>query len=361
MNRIKKVQELLERENLDALVVDYPIDLFYLTRLNLSLGRLVIGKEMVQLFVDGRYFESCQDKLPIQVVLTSGYDEESHFFKEWKYGGKRVGFDSQFTAYATYLQLQELHEELIPLKGPIKQIREIKEEDEITLLRNAARLGSTGYDFVIDFLREGVTEWEIALELELSWRKAGGDRLGFDPHIAFGTRTSMPHCRAGKHALKKEDPILIDIGVVLNHYHSDMTRVVFWKAIDGEMKQIYQIVQEAQQKALEKCRPGVLIGDVDRAARDWIAHRGYGKYFPHSLGHGVGLEIHESPVIHSRGKDANRPLREGMVITIEPGIYVPGKGGVRLEDTIVITKQGYENLTMRPLSDIPPIVKEKKR
>ncbi|MFC2049425.1 M24 family metallopeptidase [Chlamydiota bacterium] len=355
MNRIAKAQKLLSALAVQALIVDNPINLYYLTGLELSLGRLVIEPEEATLFVDGRYFEAAQKRAPCSVLLTAGYDKKSPFGGWWKFQQGRVGFDEITTSYADFESLKALGGELVPLKNPIGKIREIKEPPERDALRQAAALGSEGMDYLISRLKEGVTEKEMALALEIFWLQKGGEGVAFTPHIAFGEGASQPHYTVSERKLKRGDAVLIDIGVVLRHYHSDMTRVVCFGTPPAELEKIYQIVHTAHAAGVNLCRPGVKIGDLDRAARNVIEQAGYGKCFTHSLGHGVGLEIHESPRISAVGADAERELEPGMVITIEPGIYVQGVGGVRLEDTLLITEEGYENLTRRPLSSTLPI------
>ncbi len=336
MDRIEKVQNCLKTWEVDLLIVDNPTDLFYLIGKELSLGRLVIAQSNAILYVDGRYYEACKESLEI------GVEELAEAAIE----GERIGFDANFTTFANYEKLTKLKGELVPLSNPLLTIREVKEPGEIEFLRAAAALGSKGYDFVVSLLSEGVTEEELAIELELFWRKAGGERVAFAPHVAFGENSAYPHHHAGKRPLKQGDLVLIDIGVVLNHYNSDMTRVVFFGEPDPELQKIFHIVHQAQLKALEICKPGTLIADLDQAARSHIASKGYGEFFLHSLGHGVGLDIHEAPGIRKNGEGI---LKEGMVITIEPGIYLSGTGGVRLEDTVVVTSNGFENLTNRPI------------
>lgn len=357
MNRIQKTQQNLVHKGLQALVIDNLINLYYLTGLEFSLARLVIEVGAATLFVDGRYFEACQKQAPCNVVLTAGYDKESAFFT-WmeKFQNQRVGFDASSTSYADFENLVAIGADLVPLKNPIGKIREIKEPSEQEALRKVAALGSQGMDYVLSELREGVSEKELARALEIYWLQIGGQRLGFSPHIAFGGGSSQPHYKVSDRKLKQGDAVLIDIGVVLNHYHSDMTRVVSFGAPTSEMQKIYPIVHTAFEAAIALCRPGVKIGDLDKAARGIIERAGYGPHFTHSLGHGVGLEIHESPRISAVGADANRLLEAGMVITIEPGIYLPGIGGVRLEDTFLITHDGHENLTRRPISPLLPII-----
>lgn len=342
MKRIEKIQARLDEWEVDLIVIENPIDLFYLTNQDLSAGRLIVEKSNATLYVDGRYYESCKKNLTIPVVLHTQEKPIPTFER------KRIGFDAHTTTFEDYEKLINLKGERIPLISPMQSVRAIKEPEEIILLKQAAELGSKGYDFVLSLLDVGISEEEVALELELFWRKAGGERLAFAPHIAFGENSAYPHYHSGKRRLKSGDIVLIDIGVVLNHYHSDMTRVFFGIKPPPSTKliEIYRIVHEAQEKALEMCKPGIELAELDRVARAWIEAKGFGPQFLHSLGHGVGLEIHEAPVLR---KNAIGRLEEGMVITIEPGIYLPGIGGVRLEDTILITRDGFENMTNRPI------------
>jgi len=356
MFHIQNVQKILKEHQLSALIVDNPIDLYYLTGKDFSLGRLIIEEHQATLFVDGRYYESACALSALTVLLTSGYGEKSAFFHWWSLFGKRVGFDTDYTTYAAFEGMQPLGAEWIALKSPLKKLREIKDSSEIESLRRAADLGSKGFDFVCSLLKVGVSEQEIARELKIFWLKAGADKLSFEPHIAFGEGASQPHYHPGARRLKEGDCVLIDIGVVWEHYHSDMTRVVAFGNPSEEMQKIYEVVYAAYCEAVALCKPGEKILTIDQAARGWIDKKGYGKYFTHSLGHGVGLEIHELPRVSSLASFDNYSLQEGMVLTIEPGIYLPGIGGVRLEDTLVITTTGCENLTKRPIPTKLPII-----
>ncbi len=339
----------------EAILIENPQDIFYLTGLELSAGKLLISLREACLIVDGRYYErSCYQTL-YQVQLL-----KENSLREWivNCGLHQLGFDRYYTSYHAFLRLNQLSVDLqdqgyklkiIPVESLVKQLRLIKDAHEIACLRQASHLGYQGYQLIVSLLREGITESELAFELEFFWKKRGASRFAFDPIIAFGRNSSLPHHRAGPTALSLHDPVLIDIGVVLAHYHSDMTRVIFFGNPQPVMRTIYKIVEEAKEHALALCRPGTLVGDLDRAARAWIDAKGYGDYFPHSLGHGLGIEIHEAPTIRMMGAEQHIPLQQGMVITIEPGIYVPGYGGVRLEDTILITENGYENLTVESM------------
>ena len=358
--RLEKLQNLLKEISCDGYLIEDPINLYYLTGLNLSTGLLLVHAHGAHLLVDSRYYELCKTHSPIPVILT--LPKERAFIDLLKGCSeiKILAFSSDSTSYQRYMELENCVKEtalqssarkisLSPAINLVKQLRSIKDPEEIVCLRDAAALGSQGFTFVCSLLRDGISEIEIARELEIFWKQRGSKTVAFDPIIAFGANSSMPHHRAGPTKLKKGDTVLIDIGVNFNHYHSDMTRVVFFDGADPKILSIYAIVKEAQAAALALCRPGTLIGDLDSAARDLIASHGYGSHFTHSLGHGIGLEIHEGPTLRNVPQVKDIPLQAGMVITIEPGIYLPGVGGVRLEDTVVITAEGYENLTCLPL------------
>lgn len=353
--RLQKVRDLFPKIKCDALLVDDSINLFYLTGFNLSTGKLLIDAKTAYLMVDARFFELCQRSSQIPVILTQPTQNtlKQLLLNECKHV-QSLAIDATLVTYRNFLDLQKTMDELgrtvtlIPTDCLVKKIREIKDAGELKQLRAASVLGSQGFDFVCTRLREGVIEEELAAELEIFWRQKGGSGVAFDPIIAFGASGSMPHYRAGKEKLQKGQAVLIDIGVTIDHYHSDMTRMAYFGKPTPKMAEIHKIVQEAQQKALEKCKPGTLIGELDRTARDFITAAGYGEAFVHRLGHGVGLEIHEWPEIRNTEPFKDKPLQAGMVITVEPGIYLPNIGGVRIEDTIAITQNGYENLTNRP-------------
>lgn len=351
LQRLHNLQTSLKEYACDTLLIENPIDLFYFTGMEFSVGKLLVSAQHGVLIVDKRYFELCQKFSPLPVWDAESYPLPTCFATTEFSSTKTLGFDSANTSYKNYLNLLKLAEplslQLIPLDAPILHLRTIKDHTEIQQLKKAANLGSLGFDFVLSLLKEGISELEIANELEIFWKKQGSKGLAFDPIIAFGPNSSMPHYRAGSTTLKNGDIVLIDIGVNLDHYHSDMTRTVFFGPANPKLAEIHAIVQQAQMAALALCKPGTLIGELDSAAREVIASKGFGPQFTHSLGHGVGLEIHEYPVIKNTPPYANLPLAPGMVITIEPGIYLPQLGGVRIEDTVVITPEGHTNLTNR--------------
>jgi Xaa-Pro aminopeptidase len=352
--RIKKLQAEIQLEKCEAYIIDSPTDLFYLLGLHLSLGRLLVTPQHVTLFVDGRYFEACRLQLSIDVKQTQGYGAGSIFEKEAELKNKKVGFDQNYTSYQEYVSLEKLGMQLVPLRSLVARLRLVKDPDELQKLKKAADLCREGYFFCLEQLKEGIEEREIVSRLKIFWLQKGGGGVGFPPIIAFGENAALPHHRPGTRKLQKGDTVLIDIGVVLDNYHSDMTRVVFHGETDQKMHEVYAIVYEAQQKAIACALPGAPLREVDRAARSYIASRGYEKEFSHGLGHGIGLEVHEGPRLTYQGEESLGTLEENMVVTIEPGIYLPGIGGVRLEDSVVITKEGAWSLTNIPITQEAP-------
>ncbi|MEX1012338.1 MAG: Xaa-Pro peptidase family protein [Waddliaceae bacterium] len=344
MTRIDHLKNLLSEYKCDAIIVTHPIDLYYLTKQNISAGTLIVTTESAHLFVDGRYFEKCKESLGFKVIEARA----NNWTKELKELPqiKSIGFDANTTSYSNYLDLKEkLNAKLIPVKGIGQNLRLIKDSEEIEKLKKAATLCREGYHHICNLLQEGVTEKELSTALEIFWKQKADAKLAFEPIIAFGTNSSMPHYTPGNVPLKKGDTVLIDIGVELENYCSDMTRTLFFHSANKEIRHIYSIVKQANEAAIQLCTPGTLIKSLDEAARSLIETAGFGKQFLHSLGHGLGLEVHELPFLSPTSTFGNQTLKPGMVITIEPGIYIPGVGGVRIEDTLVITASGHENLT----------------
>jgi Xaa-Pro aminopeptidase len=347
LKRIRSFQKEMGSAQLDMCLVENPIDLFYLTGLNLSAGRLFIGSSHAELFVDGRYLQNALDRSPVPAVM----EQEkaiAAFFKKCK--GKRIGFDSNYSSYDRFLKLRSLSSklkagfELVPSSPLFKRLKVVKDQKEIEKMRTSSALLQRGFQRIKKLLKQGISEKEVARSFEIFCLEQGGEKLSFEPIIAFGANSAMPHHRAGDTRLQKGDLVLIDIGVAVDHYHSDMTRVLFFGSIDPFFSRVYEIVRAAHKAALAACKPGIAVGRLDEKAREVMRAHRMESHFLHSLGHGIGLEVHEFPRIKCDGEDRACILEPGMVITIEPGLYFPGRGGVRYEDTVVITRTGYENL-----------------
>jgi Xaa-Pro aminopeptidase len=232
---------------------------------------------------------------------------------------------------------------LIPGGDEVNFIRMVKDDDEIAILSEAAGITDRCVDHLVSIVKPGMTEWDISVEIEYFYRKNGCRKTSFDSIVASGAGASMPHYEPSmSKKIMPGDVLLIDMGCEYNGYNSDLTRTFFINNVDPELEKIYMVVKEAQQRALDAVRPGITAGELDSSARDYISQAGYGDNFGHSLGHGYGIEIHELPAIRKNGELV---LKKNMTITIEPGIYLPGKGGVRIEDMVLVTASGGETLT----------------
>lgn len=337
--RISTVQKSLSSLAVDTLVITDPIDLFYLSGMHLSLGTIVIKKNAATLIVDNRYFEKCQKEASLPVVPL-----EPDALKNLLSKSKIVGFAQENLTYASFLKLQQATKAtLVPLEFPMQQIRAIKEPSEVKALEKAIELCYQGFDFIKDHLRVGVTESSLAKDLEIFWLKNGGEKLSFDSIIAFGKSSSMPHYRASNTALKANQIVLVDIGVVVDGYASDMTRVFFFGKPDPRLEKIYDIVLDAQQKSIKAIKPSVSCAKAYDVSKKIIDRAGYGDKYLHGLGHGIGLETHEYPNLRAANKDIL--LQPGMCVTVEPGIYLADVGGVRIEDMVLVTDDACRNLT----------------
>jgi len=303
------------------------------------LGVLVVLSGKAKLFVDGRYIEFAKKNSPFPVELLS-QDAVSAFLRPIR----TLVFDSYLTTVLRHDWLKKLYAGVLQgVPQPLRELRLIKDASELKLMKKSAAVVWKGFEHIRKSLKTGVTEKELALSFEIFCRKQGAEKLSFDPIIEFGKNSAYPHYRPGDVKLKKDQLVLIDIGVVVDHYHSDMTRTIFFGKPDPRLVLLETVVKKAHAAALKLCKSGAKIGDLDKAARQVIEKAGLQELILHSLGHGIGLETHESPRLKYKGEDQNVTLREGMVITIEPGLYLPGVGGIRYEDTIAITSKGYIN------------------
>lgn len=335
------MQKRLEGSGLDAFLIERPLDLFYFTGIKLSVGKLLVGSKECHLLVDGRYIQIAKEKSPFPSTL----DSANAFLQFCQSQNiQKVGFDGGNTSYHRFLQFEKLKGlAFAPADAIYKSIRGVKDPDEIAKMKKSAVLLWEGFNFICSLLKEGISEKTVAKAFEVFCLQKGADGLSFEPIIAFGANGAMPHYRSQDVLLKDGDAVLIDIGVVLDSYHSDMTRVVFFGKADPRLHHLYEIAKRAQRAALDLCRPGTHFKELDIAARKVMREEGVEELFVHSLGHGIGLETHEFPKIRFDGEDKDVVLETGMVFTVEPGLYEPGIGGVRYEDTVVITPQGYKN------------------
>jgi Xaa-Pro aminopeptidase len=343
--RQKKLYGVLERQKVDALVVTHLPNVRYLCGFTGSAGVLLVGRRPV-LFTDGRYTaQAAAEVNGVRVSITKGSALTGVAANCVKLGLKRIAIESE---HLTVAQLGVFEKalgkgiKLVRLAGAVEELRALKDAGEIELLRNAVELSSRLFPPLLRSMREGVAESAVAARLEYTARKAGATGMSFETIVASGERSSFPHGVASAAELPSAGFVVLDYGVVLHGYCSDMTRTVHLGKVPAEARALYGAVLEAQLAAISLVRPGVTTGEVDQAARQELKRAKLSRFFTHSTGHGVGLEIHELPRL-AAGSDA--VLQPGMVITIEPGVYLPGNCGIRIEDMLLVTDGGYEVLT----------------
>ncbi len=345
MFNIEKIINFLPDNNSAALITSAE-NRRYISGFLSSSGAVVVTMLNVYLLVDFRYFEAAQKSVnkDIKVLEYKNLPESlNEIFKDNNI--KRIYIEHSRVTLNEYENLKNQLNVQIDKEKDISKylldVRAVKTNSEIEKIIKAQKITEKSYLEVLNYLKPGVEERKIAIELEYLIKKNGAERIAFDLITISGKKTSLPHGEPSNNMAKAGDFFTFDIGAVFEGYHSDMTRTVAVGYADDEMKEIYDIVLTAHKKAYKKIKEGSLCSDIDLAARDYIDQKGYGKYFGHSTGHGVGLEIHEEPVVFKTNKTV---LKENMVITDEPGIYLPDKFGVRIEDMIRVTKNGAESL-----------------
>lgn len=343
-NRIFSARECLKRHSLDALLVTSLQSIRYLSGFSGSDAVLLLTADTGCFLTDSRYTTQAGNE--VTAFPVAGYKVKLDAVADWlgRFGGTRVGFvASQLTVEVhSELSARLTGIELVPLKDELSAIRAVKDAEEIALIEAAAGLASSALLEILPLVKPGALERDLALELEIVMRRKGADDKAFDFIVASGERGALPHGRASEKALSAGELVTFDFGALFKAYNSDETVTVAVGKPDAKLLEIYAIVKEAHDRAIEAVRPGISLKELDGVARSFIEQRGYGPCFGHGLGHGVGMEIHEKPLVSFRSEDT---AVEGMVFTIEPGIYIPGLGGVRIEDTVVVEKSGCRLLT----------------
>ena len=347
MKRVDNVREKLEELDLDALLVTNMYNVRYLANFTGTTGLVVITKEEAYFITDFRYTEQAAAQAQgFEIIKNEGliYEEVAKIVK--KDNIQNLGFEDTNITYATFTKINEIIDcELKPVTGLVEKLREVKTEDEIEIIQEAVNIAEKGFDYILGFVKPGITEIEVANELDFYMRKLGATEVSFDTIVASGIRSAMPHGVASDKIIENGDMVTIDFGCYYKGYVSDMTRSFAVGDPGEQLKEIYEIVYQANKKVAEVAKAGMTGAELDAVARDYITEHGYGESFGHTTGHGIGLEIHEGPAISFRNEEA---LVENNVITNEPGIYIPGLGGVRIEDDLVITKDGNYNLMSSP-------------
>ncbi len=344
--RLSRLRKLFIELNLDAILITDKYNMHYFSGYTGGTGYVLVTSSNVYILTDSRYTEQASLESKGSIIYDVGNRSYSRLIKTIIDEGniKELGFENLNIGYNTFFQLNKVCEDinLISVDNKVSILRCVKSREEILLIKEAESIGDTAYSHILDYIIEGTSERDIAVELEYFMKKSGANGLSFDTIVASGTNSSMPHAMVTDKKISVGDFVTMDFGCIYRGYCSDMTRTVALSGCSREQENIYDIVLEAQEAAISEIKAGVLCSYIDSIARDIISDAGYGEYFGHGLGHGVGLDIHEEPRFSPK---CDVVLEPNMVITVEPGIYLPGKFGVRIEDLVVVTEDGYENLT----------------
>ena len=354
LRRIGQLRRRITRAGLHGLLVTHLPDLRYLCGFTGSSAALAITRRAARLFTDGRYTAQAMEEVAGAKVMIVG-NSPAVTAVQWlatQPGVEFAGFDPAWTSVAELARLRSalpsrLRRTLLTaLSAPlVEPLRWVKDEDELTIMIEAALTGCKLFEHILGYIRPGIAEFDVAAELEYHARRLGAEGMSFDTIVASGVRSALPHGKASRSAIPRRGFLTLDFGIILNGYCSDMTRTVHLGKPTTKERDTYNAVLEAQETAVAAVSAGTTCGEVDEAARSILRRAGLAEAFSHSTGHGVGLEIHESPRV---GTGQAARLVPGMVITIEPGVYLPGQFGIRIEDMVAVTRTGGQVLTPAP-------------
>lgn len=345
-DRIKRLREKLDQENLDLLLVTSLTNIRYLCGYTGSNGLLLISRNKALFLTDFRYKEQVKKEVKgaeIKIAQRELFATLTEI-DLLKHRRIKAGFEEKYLSFQLYQRLKTLLPQVlwVATENLVESLLVIKDEEEIERIKKAAEISAKAFDEVLPFFRPGTREEDIAAELEYRIKKNGGEGSAFEPIVASGLRSAMPHARASSKRLKDGEFVTLDFGALYEGYVCDITRTLVLGKATAKQEKIYYLVLKAQSKAIDNARPGIKGFELDRVGRDIIKKAGYQEYFGHGLGHGIGLLVHDSPGVGTKSQEVLKP---GMVITIEPGVYIPGWGGVRIEDDVLITRNGCKILT----------------
>lgn len=342
-HRIEKAKLILKHQDLDALLVLTDYNRRYLSGFTGTSGALIITRSEQFLFTDFRYTEQAAKQATEYAIVEQQGDLMSTLQRHIKDNDyQNIGFEGHIVSYDTYVKLNEGSHQLKPIGEAIEHIRMVKDEGEIANIKKAAEIVDKAYEYILTVAKAGMTEKELKALLESKMLHLGADDTSFDTIVASGYRGALPHGVASDKVIASGDMVTLDFGAYYNGYVSDITRTFAVGQPSDEMIKIYNIVLKAQKTAVSQIKSGMTGMEIDKIARDIIAEAGYGENFGHSLGHGIGLEIHERPMLSHK---ADNILQPNHCVTVEPGIYVNGLGGVRIEDDILIQENGGQCFT----------------
>lgn len=344
MGKLEKLRAAFEANGIDGILISSPFNRRYISNFTGTSGVVLISSDQAQFITDFRYIEQASKQCEgFEIIKFSDTIPQEVARQVKKLGIQKLGFEEDYISFSSYkVYDKEIEAELVPVSGVIEKLRLIKTDAEIKIIKEAADIADAAFKHILDFIRPGITELEVANELEFFMRKSGAVSSSFDTIVASGYRSALPHGVASEKVIEKGDMVTLDYGAYYKGYVSDITRTNAVGEPDSKLKAIYEIVLEAQLRGMEGIKPGMTGKQADALTRDYISEKGYGEYFGHSTGHGIGLEVHEGPSLSMKSELVLEP---GMIVTCEPGIYIPGLGGVRIEDDVLITKDHNEALT----------------
>ncbi|WP_339228097.1 Xaa-Pro peptidase family protein [Oceanobacillus sp. FSL K6-2867] len=344
MEKLNKLREALEKNKLDAILITSPINRRYVTGFTGTAGIALVSLDDARLITDFRYTEQANEQANGFNVIEHKQLIEGEITDQLKHMQvKRLGFEKDYVTFTQYENYKKsFNVELVPVSGIVEELRLIKTNDELNTMKKAAKIADDAFVHIQKFIKPGVKEIDISNELEFYMRKQGAASSSFDTIVASGYRSALPHGVASNKEIQSGELVTLDYGALYEGYCSDITRTVAVGKISSELREIYDIVLEANLRGVNGIKPGITGKEADALTRSFITDRGYGDNFGHSTGHGLGLEVHEGPGLSYR---SDKVLKKGMVVTVEPGIYVAGIGGCRIEDDIVLTESGNERLT----------------
>lgn len=344
MNKLERLRASMEKVNVDGLLITSTYNRRFMTNFTGSAGVVLISQKEAKFITDFRYIEQAgKQAVDFEIVQHTGTIIEEVGKQAKGMNISKLGFEQDHMTFATYKAYEKaIDGQLMPLSGVIENLRLIKTSSEIKILKEAAAIADAAFTHILDFIRPGITELDVSNELEFFMRKQGATSSSFDIIVASGVRSALPHGVATDKIIEKGDFITLDYGAYYNGYVSDITRTLAVGKPSEELINIYDIVLEAQLRGMAGIKPGMTGKEADALTRNLIEEKGFGQYFGHSTGHGIGLEVHEGPALSLR---SDIILEPGMAVTVEPGIYLPGIGGVRIEDDTIVTLDGNEALT----------------
>lgn len=348
--RIARLRDALAQHCLDAVLITNVSNVFYLTGFTGSTAAAVIDHDAVHILVDPRYSIQARAQCPGAVVVDYTGKTITQAVAEFLADLRpaRAGYEADHITVAQFRRLQSVLKgsvKMFSTRGLVEELRSVKDAYEIATIRNAARITDAALQNTLARIGRGMKETEVALTLDTEMRVGGADKQGFDTIAASGPNSACPHAHPTVRALAKGDFLTMDLGARFSGYHADITRTVCLGKPTTKQREVYQVVLDAQLRALESIAPGKRCRDIDSVAREYICAHGYGDCFSHGLGHSIGVQIHEEPRF---SQTCDAILQAGMVMTVEPGIYIEGWGGVRIEDDIVVTQTGCEVITKSP-------------